>query len=68
MKLSKGHIGFLESNNKNVRFEYFIRNGELYRAPDYSPIDIDTHCRTGARWITAAHTLNDVLDQLGLSA
>ena len=67
MTKSKGHIGYLESNNKKYRYEYFIRNGELYRSPDYSPIDIDTKQRAGARWITAAHTLNETLNQLGLS-
>lgn len=40
LKLSWGHLGFMEG------YEYYLRNGGVYRAPVDSAFDFDT----GTRW------------------
>lgn len=66
-KLSKGHIGWIDSMSGKYQLEYFIhKNGELYRAPDYGYIDIDGY-RSGARWEAPAHMIDEKLALVGLS-
>ena len=66
MKLSKGHIGFVSSPSGKYKLEYFIRDGELYRAADYGYIDINGF-RSGARWETKASLIDARLAEVGLA-
>ena len=54
---SEGHIA------QDERFEYFVYQDEVYRAPLDCPIRCDVLVRNGARWfarsITAAQALFD---------
>lgn len=49
MKRSKGHITFQRIGNNTV--EFYEHEGFVYRAYDYSPMDIDTNTRNGARQV-----------------
>lgn len=44
MERSAGHITFDE------KFEYFVYEGEVFRAPLDCPIRVDYPVRNGARW------------------
>ena len=41
---SEGHL------TQDERFEYFVYNGEVFRAPLDCPIRVDVPIRNGARW------------------
>jgi hypothetical protein len=58
---SQGHIVVLNG------LEYFLRNGELYRASVANYIANDGY-RVGARWQAPAHLVKSTLSTLGIEA
>jgi hypothetical protein len=51
MEKCKGHICFITRPNSNRPWEFFTTpNGDLFRAPSDSPIDLDTGYRMGSRF------------------
>lgn len=56
---SQGHIAVLAG------LEYFLRNGELYRASVANFVAPDGY-RAGARWQAPAHLVKSTLETLGI--
>lgn len=56
---SQGHITVLNG------LEYFLRNGELYRASISNYVAPDGY-RVGARWQAPAHLVSSTLEMLGI--